>query len=100
MRIVTGTEILNKNFEGSVVTIGNFDGVHKGHLEIFRHLKDKARRLDLPTVVVTFEPHPLKVLAPDKAPELITTFEQKAELISACLVGSEMCIRDSFKVFV
>jgi len=82
MRIVTGTEILNKNFEGSVVTIGNFDGVHKGHLEIFRHLKDKARRLDLPTVVVTFEPHPLKVLAPDKAPELITTFEQKARLIA------------------
>jgi len=82
MRIVTGTDTLNKNFQGSVVTIGNFDGVHKGHLEIFRHLKDRARRLDLPTVVVTFEPHPLKVLAPDKAPELITTFEQKARLIA------------------
>ena len=90
MRIVTGTEILNKNFEGSAVTIGNFDGVHKGHLEIFRHLKEKSRRLDLSAIVVTFEPHPLKVLAPDKAPELITTFDQKAELISAsgidCLV--------------
>jgi riboflavin kinase/FMN adenylyltransferase len=90
MQILTGTEILNENFEGSAVTIGNFDGVHKGHLEIFRHLKEKSRRLDLSAIVVTFEPHPLKVLAPDKAPEMITTFEQKAELISAsgidCLV--------------
>ena len=90
MRIISGSEILNKNFEGSIVTIGNFDGVHKGHVEIFRHLKDKSRRLDLPAVVVTFEPHPLRVLAPDKAPEMITTFEQKTELISAsgidCLV--------------
>jgi riboflavin kinase/FMN adenylyltransferase len=90
MRIVSGIEIFNKNFEGSVVTIGNFDGVHKGHLEVFRRLKEKSRRLDLSSIVLTFEPHPLKVLAPDKAPELITTFEQKADLISAsgidCLV--------------
>ncbi|MDD5284278.1 MAG: bifunctional riboflavin kinase/FAD synthetase [Desulfuromonadaceae bacterium] len=90
MRIVTGLEIFNKNFEGSVVTIGNFDGVHKGHVEIFRHLKERGLRLDLPVVVVTFEPHPLKILAPEKAPGLITTFEQKSELISAsgidCLV--------------
>ncbi|MEI6207151.1 MAG: bifunctional riboflavin kinase/FAD synthetase [Desulfuromonadales bacterium] len=90
MRIVTGQEIFNKNFEKSVVTIGNFDGVHRGHVEILRHMKTRARTLDLPAVVVTFEPHPLKILAPDKAPELITTFDQKAELISAsgidCLV--------------
>jgi riboflavin kinase/FMN adenylyltransferase len=82
MRRITGFEIFNKNFEGSVVTVGNFDGVHKGHVEIFRHLKENSRRLGLPAVVVTFEPHPLKVLAPDKAPELITTFEQKAGLIA------------------
>lgn len=82
MRIVSGIEIFNKNFEQSIITIGNFDGVHKGHVEIFHHLKDKSRTLHLPSIVVTFEPHPLKVLAPDKAPELITTFDQKAELIS------------------
>lgn len=83
MRIVKGREIYNRNFKDSILTIGNFDGVHKGHLEIFRHLKMKSRRLEMPAIVVTFEPHPLKVLAPDKAPDLITTFEQKAELISA-----------------
>jgi riboflavin kinase/FMN adenylyltransferase len=70
-----------KHFEGSVVTIGNFDGVHCGHAELFRHLKDCGIRLGLPTVVVTFEPHPLAVLAPEAAPPLITTFSQKAELI-------------------
>jgi len=90
MRIISGTEICNKYFEGSVVTIGNFDGVHKGHVEIFMHLKERSRKLGLPSVVVTFEPHPLKILAPDKAPSLITTFEQKVSLISAsgidCLV--------------
>jgi riboflavin kinase/FMN adenylyltransferase len=81
MRIVSGSEICNKNFEGSVITIGNFDGVHKGHIEIFRHLKERSRTLDLPSVVVTFEPHPLKVLSPDTAPPMITTFDQKAALI-------------------
>jgi riboflavin kinase/FMN adenylyltransferase len=65
----------------SVVTIGNFDGVHRGHAELFRHLKDRGARLGLPTVVVTFEPHPLLVLAPEAAPPLITTFPQKVELI-------------------
>ena len=82
MRIITGSEIFNKNFEGSVITIGNFDGVHKGHVEIFRHLKERSRRFALPTVVVTFEPHPLKVLSPATAPPMITTFEQKVELIA------------------
>ncbi len=90
MRIISSFDTCNKYFEGSVVTIGNFDGVHKGHVEIFMHLKERSRKLGLPSVVVTFEPHPLKVLAPGKAPSLITTFEQKSGLISAagidCLV--------------
>ena len=82
MRILTGSDIFNKNFEGSVVTIGNFDGVHRGHGEIFRHLKLESERLGLPSVVVTFEPHPLAVLAPEATPARITTYEQKAALIA------------------
>jgi len=82
MRRITGCEIFNKNFEGSVVTIGNFDGVHKGHVEIIRHLKGRSRTLDLPAIVVTFEPHPLKVLSPVTAPPMITTFNQKVALIA------------------
>ncbi|HEY4745428.1 MAG TPA: riboflavin biosynthesis protein RibF, partial [Desulfuromonadaceae bacterium] len=82
MRILTGPEILDNDLNGSVVTIGNFDGVHRGHLEIFRRLRREGERLGLPTVAVTFEPHPLAVLAPEHAPPLITTFEQKAALIA------------------
>jgi len=82
MRILTGSEIFNKNFTASVVTIGNFDGVHRGHVALLRHLKQKSSWLGLPSVVVTFEPHPIALLAPDLAPPLITTFEQKAVLIA------------------
>ena len=82
MQIITGMNIYGKILEASVVTIGNFDGVHRGHAEIFAHLKRKSMALGLPSVVVTFEPHPLKILAPESAPLLITTFEQKAALIA------------------
>jgi riboflavin kinase/FMN adenylyltransferase len=90
MRILTGTEIFNKNFEDSVVTIGNFDGVHRGHKALLHHLKQQSARLGLPSVVVTFEPHPLALLAPEASPTLITTFQQKSSLIAEqgvdCLV--------------
>lgn len=82
MRILTTPEIFTENLIGSVVTIGNFDGVHRGHLEIFRCLKIRSDLLGLPSVVVTFEPHPLALLSPVNAPPLITTFEQKAALIA------------------
>ncbi|HXE98495.1 MAG TPA: bifunctional riboflavin kinase/FAD synthetase [Dongiaceae bacterium] len=81
MQIVTGIDIYDKIIEASGVTIGNFDGVHRGHAEIFAHLKQKSSDRGLPSVVVTFEPHPLKILAPESAPPMITTFEQKAALI-------------------
>ncbi len=90
MRILTGTEIFNKNFVDSVVTIGNFDGVHRGHVALLSHLKRKSESLGLPAVVVTFAPHPLALLAPEASPTLITTFEQKCALIAEqgvdCLV--------------
>lgn len=82
MQIVTGMNIYDKILDASVVTIGNFDGVHRGHAEIFAHLKRKSMALGVPSVVVTFEPHPLKILAPESAPSLITTFEQKTALIA------------------
>ncbi len=67
----------------AVVTIGNFDGVHLGHREIFRRVKKSAAELGGVSVVVTFVPHPLKVLAPEKSPLLINTYEEKETLIEA-----------------
>lgn len=82
MQIVTGEHIFDTILPASVVTIGNFDGVHRGHAEIFSHLKQRSKALEIPAVVVTFEPHPLKVLAPETAPALLTTCEQKIQLIA------------------
>ena len=81
MHIISGTNIYDKNLSTSIITIGNFDGVHRGHAEIFAHLKKAGTSRGIPSVVVTFEPHPLKILAPDSAPSLITTFDQKVALI-------------------
>ncbi len=82
MRQLHISEYINSYFEKSVITIGNFDGVHCGHREIFRHLKQQANVRGIPSVVVTFEPHPLAILAPDSAPPLITTPAQKTALIA------------------
>ncbi len=84
MQIVTGLNIYDKIIDASIVTIGNFDGVHRGHAEIFAHLKRQSGTRGFPAVVVTFDPHPLKILAPDSAPSLITTFKQKTGLIEEC----------------
>jgi riboflavin kinase/FMN adenylyltransferase len=83
MQIVSGVDIHGNILAASAVTIGNFDGVHRGHGELFAHLKKKSMERGLPSVVVTFEPHPLKILAPEAAPAMITTFDQKATLIAA-----------------
>lgn len=83
MQIITYLNTNGRILDASVVTIGNFDGVHLGHAEIFAHLKRKSATLAFPSVAITFEPHPLKILSPKLAPQLITTFEQKAALIDA-----------------
>ena len=62
---------------GTVVTIGNFDGVHLGHQAILRQVIARSRELGLVPAVLTFDPHPAKVLAPARAPLLIQTTAQK-----------------------
>jgi riboflavin kinase / FMN adenylyltransferase len=69
---------------GGVVTVGNFDGVHRGHREMLLTVAASARRLGAPAVVVTFDPHPLKVLHPERAPKMIQTLRQREEAIEAC----------------
>src|SRR5262245_25027565 len=66
----------------SVVSIGNFDGLHLGHREILKTVVDRARALGVQSVAMTFSPHPIHFLAPDRAPRLISTPEQKVELLS------------------
>ena len=66
-----------------VVTIGNFDGVHLGHREIFRRVRELARAKEGVSVVVTFVPHPLEVVSPSTGVRLITTPKEKESLIEA-----------------
>jgi len=84
MEIVRGYSALPRRLRSPVVAIGNFDGVHRGHAHIFRHAEELARELatDAESVVLTFEPHPAKVLAPSFAPPLITSLDRKLELIA------------------
>ncbi len=83
MEIITSLQELHDNFKPCVVTLGNFDGVHLGHRELFRAVGKSSRELKCPAVVCTFNPHPLKFLAPDKAPPLLNTLAEKRRLIAA-----------------
>jgi riboflavin kinase / FMN adenylyltransferase len=66
---------------GCVATIGNFDGMHVGHQQIVSRVVERARALGRPSAVITFHPHPLSIVAPDRIPKQILTLAQKEELL-------------------
>jgi riboflavin kinase/FMN adenylyltransferase len=70
-------------FGPSVITIGNFDGVHVGHRQIMRRVVELAREMDAKPVVLTFDPHPARVLAPDRAPQLLMSLDQRLRAMGA-----------------
>ena len=67
---------------GTVVTIGNFDGVHLGHQHVLRRAREIGDQRGLPVVAITFDPHPMAVLRPEHAPTQLTTIERRADLLS------------------
>ncbi len=77
-----GLEDIPQDWGRSVVTIGSYDGVHRGHQLIIRHTVDRARELGLPAVVVTFDPHPKEVLRPGTHPPLLAPHHRRAELMA------------------
>ena len=81
MRYIAGIASLDRPLRRPIVTIGNFDGVHLGHRAILKTVVGRAKDLDGEAVVYTFDPHPRKVLRPEGAPRLLTTLEQKTELL-------------------
>jgi riboflavin kinase / FMN adenylyltransferase len=67
---------------GSVVTIGTFDGVHRGHREVLREIVRRAERTGRRSVLVTFHPHPLRIVRPEAAPPLLTTPGEKKQILA------------------
>ncbi len=83
MRVIENSQLAAGEFQRSVITIGNFDGVHRGHQALLRSVVVRARELGAVPIVYTFHPHPLKVLNPSFCPPLITSFEDRVALIAA-----------------
>ncbi|MFI9325404.1 bifunctional riboflavin kinase/FAD synthetase [Kitasatospora aureofaciens] len=77
-----GLEEIPADWGRSVVTIGSFDGVHRGHQLIIGQAVERARELGLPSVVVTFDPHPREVIRPGSHPPLLAPHPRRAELIA------------------
>ncbi len=86
MKVVHDLENLQPTPQGTVLTIGNFDGVHLGHREIFRKVLRRARQVSGTATVLTFEPHPLRLLAPEHAPPRINTPPEKIRLMEASCI--------------
>jgi len=94
MKVFEGASQIKEELRNPVMTIGNFDGVHLGHQELFNKIIKRARAIGGVSVVYTFDPHPLKVLDPDRFFPLITTREEKEKVIE--WTGVDVLIREEF----
>lgn len=82
MKLIRGIHNLSQApQEGCVLTIGNFDGVHRGHRALLQGLQEEGRKRNLPVMVMLFEPQPLELFATDKAPARLTRLMPKSGLI-------------------
>jgi riboflavin kinase/FMN adenylyltransferase len=92
MPLIRALEDLNRQYPRPVLTIGNFDGVHLGHQALFSLVKKRAADLDGTSMVMTFEPHPIRVLTKQNGPPLITLYDQKIDLIQQCGIDVVICL--------
>lgn len=93
MELIEGIENISKPFKNAVVSIGNFDGVHKGHRVLFKETIEKAAEIDGTSVLITFEPHPIRVLKKGNNPPLITRYKQKIGLIKDTGIDVLICVK-------
>ncbi len=93
MRLIKGLPHTGHYLNGCALTIGNFDGVHLGHQAVINKLAETGRTLNLPAVLLTFEPQPLEFFLGDKAPARITRLREKAVLLSKLPVDDLAVVR-------
>jgi riboflavin kinase/FMN adenylyltransferase len=92
--LITDLKGITVPFTKSVITLGNFDGLHLGHQELVRRVIGRAKELEACSIVVTFRPHPLKILAPEKCPPLISIYEEKIKLFEK--LGLDVLVKIPF----
>jgi riboflavin kinase/FMN adenylyltransferase len=93
MELIRGLHNLRPRHRGCVATIGAFDGLHHGHRAVLGHLLEKASELDLPSVVILFEPLPREYLAPREAPARLMSFREQFQALAALGVDRVLRIR-------
>ncbi len=94
MILITDLNNIKQRFTGSIITLGNFDGLHRGHQELIKMIIQRAKETASLSMVVTFRPHPLKILAPEKCPPLISIYEEKIELLEK--LGIDVLVKIPF----
>lgn len=82
------SDITSSNGRG--VTVGTFDGIHRGHMEVVEFLIKESRQRGLTPLIITFDPHPLTIIAPDRAPRLLESAEERARVLRS--FGAEVVI--------
>lgn len=92
MELVRGAHNLLARHRPCVATIGNFDGIHRGHRAVIESLHEAGRRLGLPTTVVLFEPQPREFFAPDRSPGRITRLREKLQVLDDLGVERTVCL--------
>lgn len=93
MELIRGLQNLRPGHRGCVATIGNFDGVHKGHQTIIKQACDKAAELSLPVVVITFEPQPREYFRQQESPPRLTRLREKLHALRELEVERVLCLR-------
>lgn len=92
MELIRGGHNLRARHRECAATIGNFDGVHRGHSSVLQRLRVAAAERGMPAVVVTFEPHPREYFTPDVAPARITGLRDKLRALAQTGVGRVLCL--------
>ena len=97
MELIRGIHNILPAHHGCVLTIGNFDGVHRGHAEVIAKLVKKARQLNVPATLMTFEPQPQEMFRGDNAPARLSTLRDKIILLEELGIDRLVCINFNAK---